>query len=114
LTLREIVTALGLDVLCEGGGLDVPVAGGYSGDLLSNVLAAARPGDLWVTTQHHVNVIGVAQVAELAGVLLAANALPTEAVIAKADELGVVLLGSPHSAFELAGRLFRVLRGESR
>jgi hypothetical protein len=114
MTLLEIVDALELEILAGGDRLDRTVSGGYCGDLLSNVLATARPGDLWITIQHHVNVVGVAQVAGLTGVLLAANALPAESMVAKSDELGVVLLRSPHSAFDLAGRLHRALSGEPR
>lgn len=114
MTLLEIADRMGLEILAGAPLGDRTVAGGFCGDLLSNVLAAARPGDLWITIQHHANVVGVAQVAGLSGVLLAADVQPAESVVAKADELGVVLLRSPRSAFELAGRLHRALSGEPR
>jgi predicted transcriptional regulator len=105
-TLREVVDALDLEVLHEGLGLGAPVRGGYSGDLLSNVLATAKPGDLWITIQHHINIVGVAQVAELAGVLIAGGGALSDAVLAKAREAGVPILRSEASSFEIAGRLF--------
>ncbi|MDD5220527.1 MAG: DRTGG domain-containing protein [Candidatus Bipolaricaulis sp.] len=109
MTLRDIVQRLALEVVVDGGGLDREVSGGFSGDLLSNVLAAARPGNLWITIQRHVNVVGVAQVAGLSGVLLAGGEAPALAVVAKAEEMGIPILLAPDAAFELAGRLHRVL-----
>jgi len=114
MTLREIADRLGCQILAGARRGDRRVTGGFCGDLLSNVLAAARPGDLWLTIQHHVNVVGVAQVAGLAGILLVEGVEPAESVIAKAEELDVAVLRSSQSAFELAGRLHRTLFAELR
>jgi predicted transcriptional regulator len=114
MTLREIVDALGLEILAGGDRLDRTVAGVYCGDLLSNALAASHPGDLWITIQHHVNVIGVARIAELSGILLAANVEPAEPVITRADEMGIPLLRASVPTFECAARLHRVLSREPR
>ncbi|MGD9675863.1 MAG: DRTGG domain-containing protein [Candidatus Bipolaricaulia bacterium] len=109
MTLRDLAQRLGLEIVVDAGGLDREVSGGFSGDLLSNVLAAARPGSLWITIQRHVNVVGVAQVAGLSGILLSGSERPAPGVIAKAEEMGVPMLLAPDAAFELAGRLYRVL-----
>jgi len=109
MTLQEIAERLDLEILTTGVDLDRSVSGGYCGDLLSNVLAAAGAGSLWITIQHHVNVIGVAQVAGLGGVLLAAGVQPLPSVVERAEEGGVPLLRSSRSAFELAGSLYPLL-----
>ncbi|MEN6368999.1 MAG: DRTGG domain-containing protein [Thermotogota bacterium] len=109
MTLRDIVRQLELKVVAGADWLDRDVSGGFSGDLLSNVLASARPGDLWITIQRHVNVVGVAQVAALSGILLAGGEPPAVAVLAKAEEMGIPILLSRDGAFELAGRLHRIL-----
>jgi hypothetical protein len=109
MTLRDIVRQLGLEVVAGAGWLDRDVSGGFSGDLLSNVLAAARPGNLWITIQRHVNVVGVAQVAGLSGVLLAGGEPPAAVVLAKAEEMAIPILLSRDGAFVLAGRLHRIL-----
>jgi len=114
MTLRDIVQRLALEVIVNAGGLDREVSGGFSGDLLSNVLAAARPGNLWITIQRHVNVVGVAQVAGLSGILLAGGESPSPAVVAKAEEMGVPILLGRESTFEAAGRLHRILFPDAR
>ena len=107
--LLEIIDRLELTLLSSEADLEIEVTGGYCGDLLSHVLASAVPGNLWITIQHHANVVAVAQVVELAGVLLAAGVRPSEAVLDKACTNGTAILCSQEPAFRLAGRLYRLL-----
>ena len=107
--LADIVDQLSLDVLTPVSALDSDVTGEYCGDLLSHVLAKATPGDLWITIQHHTNVVAVAQVAELAAILIADGRLPSEETLARAKDGGIILLGTSESSFEIAGRLLRLL-----
>ena len=107
--LREIIDRLELTLLSSGGDVGTEVTGGYCGDLLSHVLANAKPGTLWITIQQHANVFAVAHITMLAGVLLADGVRPNGAVLEKACADGIVVLSSQDSAFTLAGRLYRFL-----
>ncbi len=112
MNLKEIVTALGLEVRSGSGLLDKEVKGGYASDLLSDVMAHTKPGDLWITLQVHLNIVAVATLNDLAGIILVNGREPEEATIRKATEEGVVLMISPLSTFELAGRLYQLgIRG---
>ena len=112
--LDRIAEQLGLELLTEGMDLGVEIAGGYTGDLLSNVLAVAQSGDLWITIQHHANVVAVAQVAGLSAVVLANGVHPGDAVLQKAQSAGIPVLGSPDSSFVLSGKLYALLASEGR
>lgn len=109
MTLSEVVDRLGLEVVAGGNLLDIQVSGGYVGDLLSNVMANAQKGQVWLTVQGHVNVVAVATLRELAGVVLVGGRQPSEDTIAKADEEGLAVMKSELGAFELAGRLYGLL-----
>jgi len=108
LTLQEIADQLGFQVRAGAGQLSGPVGGGYASDLLSDVMAHAGPGDLWITLQTHQNVVAVAVVKELAGIVVVNGREPDEDTIAKAEEEGVALMTSGLSTFELSGRLYRL------
>lgn len=82
------------------------IAGCYISDLLSDVLARAEPGMLWVTVQVHRTVVSVAATKELAGVLITCGRKPDPATIAEADEAGIALLATPLSTYEAAGKLW--------
>ena len=107
--LAEIIDRLSLDVFVSASDMNGVVAGGYCGDLLSHVLAKASPGDLWITIQHHANVVAVAQVAGLQAVLIADGRSPNEETLQRAQEGGIALLGTAKSAFEISGDLHCLL-----
>ena len=103
--LADLAKRLDLKVYAGGRGLDRSVGGGYSGDLLSDVMAHGRKDDLWVTIQVHPNIVAVAVLKELAAIVLANGREPAAETIEQAHKEGVVLLGTPSTAYELAGRL---------
>jgi hypothetical protein len=107
--LPEIIDRLSLSVLTPALGFDSDVTGGYCGDLLSHVLAKATKGDLWITIQHHANVVAVAQVAGIAAILIVDGRLPSEETLARAKDGKIVLLGTTESAFAIAARLHTLL-----
>ena len=112
--LDRIAEQLGLELLTEGLEPDVTIAGGYTGDLLSNVLAVAQPGDLWITIQHHANVVAVAQVAGLSAVILANGVHPGDAMLQKARTAGIPIFAAQDTSFVLSGKLFALLASEGR
>jgi hypothetical protein len=103
--LADLVTRLDLSVFTSKTELDRPAAGGYAGDLLSDVMAHGRKDDLWLTIQIHPNIVAVAVLKELAGIILVNGREPAAEAVKQADQERVPLLGTRLSAFELAGRL---------
>ena len=55
---------------------EAEVTGCYISDLLSDVLANAQPGVLWVTIQTHRNVVSVASMKDIAAVLFTCGRKP--------------------------------------
>jgi hypothetical protein len=88
------------------------IRGGYSSDLLSDVIANAQEGDVWITLQKHLNIAAVAHLKGLAAIVLVHDRCPDQDTIARADEDGVVIISTPLSAFDAAGLLYECgLRG---
>jgi len=110
MTLRDIVEKLGLQVFASKVAGDADVTGGYACDLLSDVMANGRPGDLWITMQTHQNILAVAKIKDLAGIIVVNGRRPDEEAIRKADEENVTVLGTDESAFRISGRLYRLLK----
>jgi hypothetical protein len=104
-TLRQIVDVLGLRVAAGANSLGNEVTAGYASDLLSCVMGHARKGSVWVTLQSHINVVAVASVAELSGIIVTEGAAPDAATIAKADDEGIPLLLTPKSTFAVVADL---------
>ena len=82
------------------------VLGGYVSDLLSDVMTNAQEGDLWVTLQKHPNIVAVAHVRGLAGVVLINGRQPEPETVARAIEEHVPIVSTSLSAFEAVGILY--------
>jgi serine kinase of HPr protein (carbohydrate metabolism regulator) len=104
--VRDIQSELNLEVAAGINGLDREITSGYCGDLLSDVMANAGRGEIWLTIQSHQNILAVAVLKELAAIVLVNGHRPDEDTKARADKEGIPVLLSPGSSFELAGRLF--------
>ncbi len=106
--LKDIVAKIDLKTRTAAQKLEVEVSGGYASDLLSDVLANAQPGNLWVTLQVHQNVIGVAVVRELSGVIIVNGREPDEETLKRAEEEGIPVMVTKLPTFEMVGRLYQM------
>lgn len=104
-TLQHIAEALHLSVRTGEDLLARAVTGGYAGDLLSDVLAHARKGQVWITLQTHNNIVAVASAKELCGIIVVNGRTPEEATLRKAGEEHIPILVSPLSTYDLVCRL---------
>jgi len=107
--LREIIKALGLKVFAAQERLDVEVSGGYTSDLLSDVMANSREKNIWITLQVHQNIVAVAKLKDLAAILLVNSRAPEEDSVKKAEEEKIPLLQTSDSAFVVSGKLYSLL-----
>src|SRR5512142_2115641 len=110
--LKDFVNEFGLQVKAGASSLDREVTGGYASDLLSDVLAHAEDGVVWVTLHIHQNIVAVASHKDLAGIILVQGRQTEKDTIAKAEEEGIPILVTNLSAFEMVGRLYKAgIRG---
>ena len=94
---------------------DIEVTGGYSSDLLSDVMGKAAAKSIWVTNQIHPNVIAVASLIDAAAVIIAGGLEPEEGTLRKAEEVRMPLFTTDLPAFEVVGQLYQLgVRGTVR
>jgi serine kinase of HPr protein (carbohydrate metabolism regulator) len=107
-TVFDIVKSLELKMRTGKDRLHNEITGGYASDLLSDVIAHSHKGNIWITIQIHPNIVAVATMKELAGIILAGGREPEADTVQKAEEEGIPLLVSPLFTFELVGRLYHI------
>jgi predicted transcriptional regulator len=110
--LEKIVTSLNLKVFSGFDKLDTEVLDGYTGDLLSDVMGNSKEGDLWMTRQVHQNIIAVASLKDHAGIILVQGAEPAKDTLEKAVKENIPVMGTNLSGFEIAGRIYNMLKGK--
>ncbi len=106
--VEQISKALDLEVVSGHRGLKRQIKGAYCGDLLSDVIANSREGDVWITIQTHQNVVAVAVLKEHACVIIAGSREPDEDTKKKSDQEGVPLLRGKEDSFRLCCRLYEL------
>ena len=107
--VKDIITIMNLKIFGGNQGLNHEISGGYTSDLLSDVMGHAENGKIWITLQTHKNVIAIASLKELAAVILIKGLEPDADMLAQAEEEGIPVLGTNDQAFETTGKLFNLL-----
>lgn len=104
----ELVEKLNLDVRSANENLEREITGGYASDLLSDVLANSKEGNLWITLQLHQNIVGVASMKDLAGIIVVNGREPEPETLEKAEVEKIPVMVSELSTFELVGKLYNL------
>ena len=107
-TISDLAKSFGLKIEAGNDRVHEGVTGGYASDLLSDVIAHSRKGNVWITIQTHPNIVAVATMKELSGIILAGGRQPEAETIQRADQEGIPILTSPLFTFELVGRLYQM------
>ena len=106
--LKELAEQLGWELKTQNVPVEAEVRTGYASDLLSDVLANSIEGDLWVTRQTHLNIVAIAVMRDLSGILLVNGAQPEPDTVEKAAEKMVPIFRTPLPTFEIVGRLYQL------
>jgi hypothetical protein len=107
--LDSIVKALNLKIRSGEDKLKSEVRGGYTGDLLSDVMGNSKEGDIWITRQVHQNIVAVASLKDHVGIILVQGSEPAKDTLEKAIKEGIPILVSDLSAFEVTGRIYGLI-----
>jgi len=109
-TLKKMKESLNLKVLTGEKLLKRAVKGGYTGDMLSDVLAHSSEGDIWITVQVHLNIIAVSAMKGHSAILVAYGKNVAEETIGKAEEEKVVILSTGMGSFEASAKISGLLK----
>ncbi len=104
--LTELIQKLNLDVRSAKVNLEREVTGGYASDLLSDVIANGKEGNIWITLQIHHNIVAVASMKDLAGIILVNGREPEQETIEKAEAENMAIMVTEMPTFELVGKLY--------
>lgn len=107
--LQNLADKLLLHAVSYDKGLNKDVSGGYVSDLLSDVLANCSEGSVWITLQKHTNIVAVASLKNLAGIIIVGGRELEEEVLKQAEAKEVTIMTTPMSAFETAGMIYQLL-----
>ena len=106
--VEELGQKLSLEMRTATRKLNTEVTGGYASDLLSWVMAKAQAGNVWITIQAHPNIVAVASLIGLSGIIIAEGVVPEPATCEKAEQEGIPILTTPLAVYAVAGKMFEL------
>jgi len=104
MTTEEIIVKLGLKSLSKFENRDVD--GVFVSDMLSDVMAGAKSGNLWVTVQTHKSIIPAANLVDVSAVIITSGKKVPQETVELANQHNIALLVTELPTFELVGKLY--------
>ncbi|MBN1969203.1 MAG: serine kinase [Candidatus Delongbacteria bacterium] len=110
--VKSLIDKLNLNCFNEEG-LEREITGGYVSDLLSDVMGNANEGQCWITLQTHKNISAIASLRDLSCIIISKGLKPDLDTIDACNSEDIAILGSGDQTFELAGKLYSILKNEN-
>jgi len=109
MTLTELKSKLNLKEFTDNITDNQDIKSVYTGDLLSEVMGNAQNTSLWLTVQTHINIVAVASLKDMPAIILVRGKQPENETLQKCQSEHIALLGSDENAFELSGKIYRLI-----
>lgn len=106
--VKELSKVLGIEPI-QPDFEDAEIRGGYTSDLLSDVMAHATPGSVLITIQAHKNTVAVAGLVGIAAIILANGRPVPEDMVEAARRERIAIFCSQETQFVLSGKLYPLL-----
>ena len=106
MTITEIVNLLDARVLCGENKLSQQVYSACCSDLMSDVLAFVNEKTVLLTGLTNMHVLRTAEMLDLKCLIFARGKVPTEDVLERAEEMGLVVMTANKTMFTCAGLLY--------
>ncbi len=94
-----------LDLEPLNGIYDKEINGVFISDMVSDIVAGAKPGNLLITIQTHKNLIATANLVDISAVIFVRGKSPMQDVVSLADRAEITLFKTDMDAWKLAIKL---------
>jgi predicted transcriptional regulator len=105
--LSEIVSILDAEPLNGEMDLGIDIQSAFASDLMSDVLALARPGVLMITGLTNIQIMRTASMIDIPAVVFVRGKKPPRETIELAGKLGIPFIITYKTMFETCGMLFQ-------
>jgi predicted transcriptional regulator len=109
MTLQEIRTLVGGELLTPGMDLGAECSYVFASDLMSDVLAFMNPGSVLLTGLVNAHVVRTARLVEVKAIIIVQGKRPDRTVVDEAQKFNVPIIATGCSMFEACSRISRSL-----
>ncbi len=82
------------------------VDGVFVSDMLSDVMASAKSGNLWLTVQTHKSIVPAANLVDISAIIITSGKQVPQETIDLASRYDIAVLSTELPTFELVGKLY--------
>ena len=112
MTVQDMVKITDAKVLLQGNHDELQISSAFCSDLMSDVLAFVNEDTVLITGLMNPHVIRTSEMLDLRCILFVRGKQPSQDILDAAEEMGIVVLSTYHSAFTTCGLLYAAgLRG---
>ncbi len=104
MTTQDLIEKVGLKPLSKFEHRDVD--GVFVSDMLSDVMAGAKSGNLWLTIQTHKSIVPAANLVDVSAVVITSGKEVPQDTVDLASKYNIAILSSELPTFELVGKLY--------
>ena len=106
MTIQELIDKIGLKPLSKFE--NRAVEGVYISDMVSDVMAGAKSGDLWLTIQTHKSIVPAANLVDVSAVIITGGKEVPAETIDFASKHDIAILSCALPTFALVGKLYEL------
>jgi predicted transcriptional regulator len=104
MTTQELIEKIGLRALSKFE--NRKVEGVYISDMVSDVMAGAKSGNLWLTVQTHKSIVPAANLVDVAAIIITGGKQVPVETVELASKYDIAILSSELPTFQLVGKLY--------
>lgn len=108
MTVNELCDKIGLKKLSQFS--DREVKGVFISDMISDVMAGAKSGDLWLTVQTHKSIVPAANLVDVAAIVITSGKSVPDDTLELANKHDIAILATDSPTFDVAGKLYSLLK----
>ncbi len=104
MTVKELAQKVNLKAVNDIH--DKEVHGVFISDMLSDVMAGAKAGNVWVTVQTHKNTVAAANLVDISAIIIARGKSVPEDTMQMANRVGLTVFTTDLDSFQVAVQLY--------
>ena len=103
MTVKELVEKTGLKSLIEFD--DREISGVFVSDMVSDVMAGAKSGNIWLTIQTHKSIVPAANLVDVSAVIITGNKEVPADTLEMANKYNITIFSSTLPTYEIVGTI---------
>jgi serine kinase of HPr protein (carbohydrate metabolism regulator) len=104
MTTQELIEKIGLKPLSQFEHREI--TGVFVSDMLSDVMANAKSGNLWLTVQTHKSIIPAANLVDISAIIVTNGKQVPQETVDLATRYKIAILSTGLPTFDLVGKLY--------